>query len=403
MATVVDSTAHFDARLLESGISQTVLDSIKASGVDTLSRLAFAVGQPNQPLANDDITGFLQTALGRAPSLLETSTVKRLAFEAQTFLVASLRQSIEQTDDSVPRKIAFAERASRMQAIKTALLGVNISGEFEPSHLLLDKACSMYEKNIVVYLEPSTCVSRTLEVQGAKQSRELSLEKGSLVLTNQDQLTSATDSEIKLHNALVRRGIALQFAKLMSHAQHTEWATFLFEALHRDAPPGYSRPSVAQLLQCDRAAWARLGSTVNSIRQDQLGGYPLGDALLALRSDPYITLYLAPLARHGSTQSDSGRRNTGPYESTWHDRNTKGKGKGKKGSGKGGKGNPPMPRDLHGKWHKTPKGEPICFGYNTTQGCPEKNVKAGEKCRRGLHVCAEPKCQQAHPLHEHGR
>ena len=204
-----------------------MLDAIKASGVTTLSRLAFAVGQPNQPLANDDIVTFLRGALGRAPSLLETSSVKRLAFETQTFLVAQLRQAIEQTDDSAPRKIAFAERHSRMEAIKTALAGLSITGELDPAHVLLDEACSMFEKNVVVYLEPASCVSRSFEALGGKQTRELILEKGALILRNQDNLSSPTDSEIKFHNAMMRRGIALQFGKLMSFAQHCEWTTYL--------------------------------------------------------------------------------------------------------------------------------------------------------------------------------
>ena len=212
MTSIVDSTAHFESRLAESGIIQASIDAIKASGVDTLSRLAFAVGQPNQPLSNDEINAFLQRAFGRAPSLQETATVKRVTFEAQTFLVASLRQSVEQTDDTAPRKIAFAERTSRMEALRQALRGVSITGEAEPAHTLLDKACSMFDMNVVTYLDPASCVSRALEVQGAKQTRELSLEPGSLVLKNQDGLTSPTDSEIKLHYALLRRGIALQFA-----------------------------------------------------------------------------------------------------------------------------------------------------------------------------------------------
>ena len=51
MTSIVDSTAHFESRLAESGIIQASIDAIKASGVDTLSRLAFAVGQPNHLLA----------------------------------------------------------------------------------------------------------------------------------------------------------------------------------------------------------------------------------------------------------------------------------------------------------------------------------------------------------------
>lgn len=126
MTSIVDSVAHFEARLLESGFTQGALDAVKASGVDTLSRLAFAIGQPNQPLNTDEVQSFLRRALTRDPTLQETATLKRIAFEAQTFLVASLRQSLDQSDDTAPRKIAFAERSSRMEALKRTLLGIGI-------------------------------------------------------------------------------------------------------------------------------------------------------------------------------------------------------------------------------------------------------------------------------------
>ena len=66
------------------------------------------------------------------------------------------------------------------------------------------------------YLELSSCVSRSLEAQGTnKKAGELTLE--SLIMkSNEDKLNSPTDSEIKVHYAMVRRGLALQFAKLMA-------------------------------------------------------------------------------------------------------------------------------------------------------------------------------------------
>ena len=39
--------------------------------------------------------------------------------------------------------------------------------------------------------------------------------------------------------------------------------------------------------------------------------------------------------------------------------------------------------------------DPICFAYNLA-GCA--HAQAGGWCGRGLHVCAEPKCEQAHPI-----
>ena len=108
-----------------------------------------------------------------------------------------------------------------MEALRAAVLGISITGEHDPAHCLLDKACQMYESNTLKYLDLASCVSRTLEIQGTTKSRELTFEKGSLVLKNpEDKLTSATDSEIKVHYAMIRRGLASQFAKLMSHEQH---------------------------------------------------------------------------------------------------------------------------------------------------------------------------------------
>ena len=52
---------------------------------------------------------------------------------------------------------------------------------------------------------------------------------------------------------------------------------------------------MAQLLQCDKAAFARLGTQVTNVRQREDGTYPFGEALLALRQDPNIALFLMPL------------------------------------------------------------------------------------------------------------
>lgn len=78
---------------------------------------------------------------------------------------------------------------------------------------------------------------------------------------------------------MVRRALSCQFARIMSHAQHCQWESWLFEAMRREPPPGYNRPSLAQVLQCDRAAWSRLATTVGDVKQQADGSYPLGEAL----------------------------------------------------------------------------------------------------------------------------
>ena len=62
MTTLVDSEAHFEGRLRELGLAAGAITAIKNHGVSTLSQLAFAVGQPGQPLLDGTIDNFLQGA-----------------------------------------------------------------------------------------------------------------------------------------------------------------------------------------------------------------------------------------------------------------------------------------------------------------------------------------------------
>ena len=134
-------------------------------------------------------------------------------------------------------------------------------------HIAFYRACAMYEANTLKYLDLARSVSRGLEAQGTTKSRELTLGRGSLIMrNNDDKLKCSTESEIKVHYAMVRRGLTFQFAKLMPYDQHTQWETFLFKALHREAPPGYACLSLAQVIQCDKAAFSRFDIDFNPTR-----------------------------------------------------------------------------------------------------------------------------------------
>ena len=192
-------------------------------------------------------------------------------------------------------------------------------------------------------LEPSTCVSRSMEVQGTTKARELTLEKGALILKSDDKMSCPADSEIKLHYAFTRRAVALAFARIMTFQQHSAWETFLFESLHREVPPGYTRASLSQVVSCDKAAWARLATLNCQVREDDQGNFPLGEALLALRTDPSIALYLAPLAKPVQAVQSSSSARVSPYQPSTKPQKGKGKSAGK------------------GKYYKTASNDPICL------------------------------------------
>ena len=160
MSLLLESEAQFKSRAKEVGLSEQAAQDLKDAGAGTLSKLAFSVGQPGQPISTQEVDAFLLRAFGRAPVIAESNAVRRLAFEAQTLLVASLRQIVDMKDDGLPKKIGTAEQESRMAAIRTELAGVMIAEENEPSHALLEKTCQIYETNSMQYIEPAMCTSR---------------------------------------------------------------------------------------------------------------------------------------------------------------------------------------------------------------------------------------------------
>ena len=284
-----------------------------------------------------------------------------------------------------------------MNAIRAELGGLCIADDYEPSHLLLEKACQIQESNTLKYIDPASCTSRSQEAQGSTKTKELAFEGGTLVIKDKDdKLVAPTSSEIQFLQAMTRRGIAFKFAKLMTYEQHTTWLNFLMQSMQREAPPGYNKPSLHQVMLCDKAAFTRLGASLGAVRHLPDGSYPLGLKLLELRSDPSIALYLAPLARAQSSQGPAQRPspfNQGPRPNFAANSEKKGKGKGKKGK------SPPMPAEFRNKWHRTGSGDPLCFGCNTSKGCDQG--KDGEKCAKGWHLCAEPRCLQPHGLLSH--
>lgn len=248
------------------------------------------------------------------------------------------------------------------------------------------------------YLALASCTSRSQEVQGGTKTKELVFEGGSLVVRDKDdKLSAPTSSELHFLRAMTRRGIAFKFAQLMAFEQHSQWTNFFLQAMQREPPPGYSRPSLHQLMLCDRAAFTRLATTLGQVRPLADGTYPLGVGLLELRNDPMIALHLAPLAK--STPSSSSVQQPGSYGAQRQQKQSQQSGGKSKGKGKKGK-NPPLPLSLRGKWRRTARGEPLCFAYNIG-GCD----RAGDGQRRpkGWHLCAEPRCLMDHPLPKHPR
>lgn len=124
-----------------------------------------------------------------------------------------------------------------------------------------------------------------------------------------------------------------------------------------------------------------------SVRRQPDGSYPLGEALLMLRHDPNVALYLAPVSKPLTFKES--------YQWPQWDRSAPYNPKGKDGKSKG--------KAQRVAWHPE---DPLCFGFNSTSGCPHGvdqggSVQPGERCAKGFHLCMEPKCLQPHSLQQH--
>jgi hypothetical protein len=150
----------------------------------------------------------------------------------------------------------------------------------------------------------------------------------------------------------------------------------------------------------DKELWKKLiDETRSGIIPDSAGIKPVDAAMARWSSSPEILFFLTPM------QGRSSNSGTTDYEQPWkgdpkgYGKHSKGdrfrdSPKGYKGSGKGGKGKQDRPRMPEGCEARTKKGEQICIPFNTTLGC--KFAKLGQKCNKGLHICAKQNCHGHH-------
>ena len=164
--------------------------------------------------------------------------------------------------------------------------------------------------------------------------RQLEIEADILVVREKDETPHETaHSALQVKSAMERRGVALYFADLVTYSAYTHYTAALFNHLHRDPPPGYSRCSVSQLVNADKLVWAKL--LEENVKPRPTGDLPLDTELMrALESYQVSFAFLPPPT--ASVKKPIGKGSQGGEDSdkhkVWQDQFDK---KGKKGKGKG--------------------------------------------------------------------
>ncbi len=200
--------------------------------------------------------------LGRDPSALEVSILRRLFSESYANVAADIRCQTEQTDESAAGKLAPAERAERLRMQQERLPGWNIKGQYEPGDTLVDKCCSAYGSDRIVYIEWSSCISREFEnMNNVKKDANLTLTTDGTLKLAKSQKVEPTQisNEIQIRYCLVRRGLALEQANILDFKKH-EMIELLMEARMQEPVPGHQRISLKQLELADKNSlhyWGR--------------------------------------------------------------------------------------------------------------------------------------------------
>ena len=400
----------------EISLARRVSDALKAKGVTTLAQLAFCVGQPGQVLAQADFDTWSESILANL-TVGEKASLRRLILEAQTMLVASLKDMAEPSESAAPKKVGVAERNARMDQLRTQLAGVSLTGQLEPSHALLDLAVQQWENRCLKYVGPEKCHSREDEVQNAKPiTTSLSLEGGKLKITETDGVEDRDiEGSLQVLNALRRRGVAYAFARLISWEKHEAYVASLFKYLTKPAQPGYRKVSLRQILRADKLAFAKMSEAGEDIRADASGVLPLDQMIASILQDYDLIVALLPLRdlegisgknRHGRGGRPGPYTDNAPYKGqndwgakgldSWCNKgknSPKGKDKSGQGQGYGGGKSEWLPEGLRyqgaSAWNK--KGNKTCYGFNLGT-CTDSN------CQKGDHSCIIFKCGGDHPV-----
>lgn len=393
-SSLLDSKATFEARLQIFGVSPAHVTAMLASNVNTLAKLAFA--SSSQPGVGDDqpFVAMIHRVLGLQVGDLDDGQLapfRRAWFEAHTVSLSEMRQRVERTDESAPRKMPVPERAARLEAQRLRLNGVSITGNLVPSFSLIDFTMNLKDEEQLRYIDPDRCTDRQQELLGVK--REHFIKPGSdgmlrvSEVTDLDKADMTTEHRVRL--ALQRRSLALDQCDLLKYAISEAYHDFLYSLVVMIPPPGFKDIDIVQILNADRAIWARMCEHTTSgisVRVD--GTYPLESALTLARIHPMVACLLQPLAKgtlgRGKGAPQDKQLRSAPYaaKGTKSKGEPKGKGKAKKGKGKGSMR---MPLALIGCKSHTAAGDKVCFNFNLPSGC-SRSVTEG-KCSAGAHAC----------------
>ena len=392
MTSIVDSVAHLEKRCSDMGMSQRGIQQLMQGNLDTMGKIAFAVGQPGHPLDQNEFLNFAQNTRGAMISQADTAVLKRLVFEGHTEVLVQLRELVTDPNAAASRKLPAVECEHRMTQLKQRLQGVIVERQLEPSHELLEAMMQQKEANQLCY------------VQLGKTKKQLSLDTEKLVVKEKSDIPDQYhSSELQAFEALRRRGVAMDFADILSWESHERYLQQLTSHLCMDPPQNYSRPTLQKILKADRQVFMyliRVGVQLKRLPNNTLD---MDTKLFEALHSYEVGFHLLPLPKssgspeHPQQGAQVGNNFEQSKGSPWQNRSHPYEGKGHQGGGKGkskgGKG--VLPKFLLGRdnTNMDMHGRRLCLNYQINK-CSE--AADGAECSKGWHLCCRKGCFAPH-------
>jgi hypothetical protein len=388
----LDSKSSFAARASAIGISDGVFRLLEGANIDTFGKFAFVCSY--QPGTSDE-TPFLEMikkVLSRDPTVEEQSLLRRLYFESHTLALSDMKSRIERTDEDIPKRLPAPERQARRQKQLQDYKGLDIQGELEPAHQLVDKCCQHLEDGVLKYIPLNDCPSREQEVLKTRKEQAFVFDNsGNLKLSKSDvALKVDISSELRIKNAMIRRALAYDQSGLATFTILDKWTSKVFHVLSKETPSGYRKVTMEQVIAADKQLFLQVAEETQTGLLPVVGQpKPMDVAITNAMNDPQVIYCLLPLPESmGSSVSSrqSGSERSEPYarSPTKHDKKGKGDSKGNRSPVKGRFS---VPDGCVG----SANGKPLCFNFNAGR-C--NMVKPGKRCKFGFHLCYKSGCQK---------
>jgi hypothetical protein len=225
--SALDSKAAFAERLKHLGVEDDPKGELQGKGFETFGSLAFAVSTTPQQITDAVLDSWLTKVTTRELTPYQTSCIRRLVVESHALALNDLQRKVDQPSDPqlATRKLPMAERQTRQMEQEARLEGIIFSPEVTPSHALVDLCVNMLEQNVLAWIKPEECTSRSQEIQSLKRDSRVSLDSsGNIkIISKTTANTCAATSELDLRNALQRRSLAMDQAKLCSFKEIEMW------------------------------------------------------------------------------------------------------------------------------------------------------------------------------------